>query len=96
MLDEYGKLWLAKFPGAIDAKDMGAWEMVVHDLAIESGIEMPEAKLVKFSGKHHTFLSKRFDRNPSGKPVTNYFETSPIKRGLFQKTFGTNGFYFVN
>ena len=36
--------------------------MVLHELAKSCGIDVSEARLQKFSGKHHTFLSKRFDR----------------------------------
>lgn len=60
--DEKGHLWLAKFPSALDDKNMGAWEMVVNEIAKACGIWLPEARLQQFSGKHHTFLSKRFDR----------------------------------
>jgi serine/threonine-protein kinase HipA len=57
VLDEKGGLWIAKFPSANDEKDSGAWEMVLHILAQKCGIQVPEAKLMRFSGKHHTFLS---------------------------------------
>jgi serine/threonine-protein kinase HipA len=60
--DEKGNLWIAKFPSAKDDKDAGAWEMVVHQLAANCGIEVPEAKIQQFSSKQHTFLTKRFDR----------------------------------
>lgn len=63
VLDEDGYLWIAKFPSAKDDKNTGAWEMVLHQLAKACGIAVPEAKLIQFSGKHHTFLSKRFDRD---------------------------------
>lgn len=62
VMDERGQLWIAKFPSAGDEKNAGAWEMVLHQLAKGCGIVVPEAKLQQFSGKHHTFLSKRFDR----------------------------------
>jgi serine/threonine-protein kinase HipA len=62
VLDEKGNLWIAKFPSAKDEKDAGAWEMVVHQLALKCGIHVPEAKIQQFSSKHHTFLTKRFDR----------------------------------
>jgi serine/threonine-protein kinase HipA len=45
-----------------DDKNMGAWEMVLHELAKACGIHAPDARLLQFFGKHHTFLSKRFDR----------------------------------
>jgi serine/threonine-protein kinase HipA len=55
-------LWIAKFPSSRDEKNTGAWEMVLHELAKACGIHVSEARLQTFSGKHHTFLSKRFDR----------------------------------
>ena len=60
--DEKGNLWIAKFPSAKDDKDAGAWEMVLHQLAANCGIQVPEAKIQQFSSKQHTFLTKRFDR----------------------------------
>jgi serine/threonine-protein kinase HipA len=36
--------------------------MVVHELGKKAGIDVPEARLEKFSGPHHTFLTRRFDR----------------------------------
>jgi len=60
--DPEGNLWIAKFPGANDEYDMGAWEMVVIELALHSGINAATAQLQQFSGKHHTFLTSRFDR----------------------------------
>ena len=62
VLDEKGNLWIAKFPSSTDDKNTGAWEMVLHELAKVCGIHVPDARLQQFSGKHHTFLSKRFDR----------------------------------
>ncbi len=58
-----GSLWIAKFPSKYDDINVGAWEMVVHDLAILCGLEVPEAKLETFSKLGSTFLSKRFDRD---------------------------------
>ena len=62
VLDEKGNLWIAKFPSAKDDKNTAAWEMVLHQLAKACGINVPDVRLLQFSGKHHTFLSKRFDR----------------------------------
>ncbi|MCC6549344.1 MAG: HipA domain-containing protein [Ignavibacteriaceae bacterium] len=60
--DSKGELWIAKFPSAQDIFNIGAWEMVVHELAATSGLNVPNSQAVKFAGKHHTFLVKRFDR----------------------------------
>ena len=43
-----GSLWIAKFPSKHDEVDVGAWEMVVHDLALMCDINVPEAKLEKY------------------------------------------------
>ena len=59
-------LWLAKFPSRHDDYDIGLWEFLVYKMAIESGIEMAESK-VEAIGRHHIFLTKRFDRTESGK-----------------------------
>lgn len=55
-------LWIAKFPSKYDEINVGAWEMVVHDLAKLCNLDVPEAKLEKFSKIGSTFLVKRFDR----------------------------------
>lgn len=67
VLDEKGHLWIAKFPSGQDTFDVGAWEMLTHRLAIKAGVDMSEAKAQVFSTKHHTFLTKRFDRTSFGK-----------------------------
>lgn len=55
-------LWIAKFPSKHDEWNSGAWEMVVHELAVLCGLNVPEAKLENFSNLGSTFLVKRFDR----------------------------------
>ena len=60
--DTKDQLWIAKFPSKNDENDTGAWEMVAHDLAALCGLNVPEAKLEKFSPLGSTFLIKRFDR----------------------------------
>lgn len=61
-----GSLWLAKFPGKDDERDMGAWEMLIALLAREAGIEMSDSRLEAVSARGSTFLTKRFDRGPTG------------------------------
>lgn len=62
IVDNQGHPWIAKFPSAYDENDIGAWEMVVNNLARKAGINIPEAMVRQFNSQHHTFLSKRFDR----------------------------------
>jgi serine/threonine-protein kinase HipA len=60
--DTDGSLWIGKFPARDDVRDMGAWEYVLHQLAIEAGIVVPAAKLVRLNNEFHTFCIQRFDR----------------------------------
>ncbi|RJP62924.1 MAG: type II toxin-antitoxin system HipA family toxin [Ignavibacteriales bacterium] len=62
VIDEKGNLWIAKFPSINDEKNIGAWEMVVHELALKAGIDVADAMIKKYSSRYHTFLTKRFDR----------------------------------
>ncbi|MES2517042.1 MAG: HipA domain-containing protein [Bacteroidota bacterium] len=69
VMDSKNNLWIAKFPSNFDHRDTGAWEMVVNDLAQKAGIDMAEAVIQKYSGRHHTYLTKRFDRNRTNKRI---------------------------
>jgi serine/threonine-protein kinase HipA len=62
VIAEDGQLWIAKFPSREDRVDMGLWEFLIHQMALDSGIEMSEAQVKAFRGPQHTFLTKRFDR----------------------------------
>jgi serine/threonine-protein kinase HipA len=69
VVDQKNNLWIAKFPSGNDNKDIGAWEMMVNELAKKAGLDIAEGKAQKFSSHHHTFLSKRFDRTKSGERI---------------------------
>lgn len=62
VVDNRGHLWIAKFPSADDDYDVAVWEKVLHDLARDCGITVPESKLLQVGDGFHTFLVKRFDR----------------------------------
>lgn len=64
-----GSLWIAKFPSNNDETDMGAWEMVVNELAQKAGITTAEVAIKRYNNKHHTYLTKRFDRTIDGKRI---------------------------
>jgi serine/threonine-protein kinase HipA len=68
--DEKGNLWIAKFPGAGDNTDIGAWEMVANEMAKDAGIDMATGQAKRFNDKRHTYLSKRFDRIRDKTPCT--------------------------
>lgn len=58
-----GALWIAKFPSRDDRHDVGAWEFLLHELAGECGIVVPEARLIRLGGEHRTYCARRFDRD---------------------------------
>jgi serine/threonine-protein kinase HipA len=62
VVDEQGRLCIAKFPSANDQRDIGAWEIVAHRLATRAGIRVPEARVLKLTPDGHTFITRRFDR----------------------------------
>lgn len=62
VVDEQGELWIAKFPSRRDDLNVGAWEYIVHQLAIRAKVETTSAQIKRFTGDHDTFLTKRFDR----------------------------------
>lgn len=61
------RLWIAKFPSISDTFDKAAWEFIAYRLALASGIKMVESKLEIITGRHHTFLTQRFDRCDKGR-----------------------------
>lgn len=62
IIDSKKHLWIAKFPSRNDWYDIGAWEMLVNQLANRSGIITAKAQIKQLASPHHTFLSQRFDR----------------------------------
>lgn len=62
VMDTHNQLWIAKFPSHHDTTDVGAWEMVCHELALAAGVTMAPSHIQQFGREHHTFLTKRFDR----------------------------------
>ena len=66
VVDEKGRLCIAKFPSRHDTHDVGGWETVVHRLAGKAGIEVAEAKPLSMGDEGHIFLVRRFDRTETG------------------------------
>lgn len=65
--DPDGSWWIAKFPSRGDRRDIGAWEMVVHQLARAAGVDVPAAKLLRLASRHRTFACRRFDRTATSR-----------------------------
>ena len=58
-----GNLWIAKFPAHNDTSNAAAWDYATMRMASDAGLNVPQAKLEKFSRLGSTFLVRRFDRN---------------------------------
>lgn len=67
IVDEQGHLWIAKFPSQYDDTNIGGWEMVAYQIALEAGVNMSECKAQKFNSDNYTFLTKRFDRKQNNR-----------------------------
>ncbi len=63
VVDEVENLWIAKFPGRDDDRDVGAWEQVAAELARRAGVRLSNSRIESFGERsHRTFLTQRFDR----------------------------------
>lgn len=69
VMDADNHLWIAKFPSRNDDRDIGAWEMVVNQLAQNAGVSVAEGVIERFSNCHHTYLTRRFDRDEKGNRI---------------------------
>lgn len=98
LIDEEGALWIAKFPSSEDENDVAVWEKLVHDMARECGITVPDSRLMMIGHGYHTFMVKRFDRNgddrsffASAMTMTRHIDTedaSYLELAEFIATFG--------
>jgi serine/threonine-protein kinase HipA len=69
VVDPHGHLWIAKFPSVRDRSDVGAWEYVLQILAKRCGLRVPPSDARTFANDRHTFMIRRFDRDPSGSRI---------------------------
>jgi serine/threonine-protein kinase HipA len=79
VVDVDGNLWIAKFPSINDRHDVGAWELVVQELAERSGLRVPPSDARTFASTQHTFLVRRFDRR--GAEVRVHFASAMTLTG---------------
>jgi len=67
VMNDEGRLCVAKFPSRNDDYDVGLWEHLSHLLAKEAGVVAAETSIIETGGKYHALLSKRFDRTVEGR-----------------------------
>ena len=82
-------IYVAKFPSLKDDYDAGLWEHFCHLLAKNAGINVAETKVLEINDKHHTLLSRRFDRTEEGKRI--HFASAMTLLGLNDGDNATTG-----
>ncbi|MDM8564994.1 HipA domain-containing protein [Candidatus Halobeggiatoa sp. HSG11] len=83
VINDDGSLWIAKFPNRFDDYDVGAWEYVLYQLALDAGINMAESRIMRFK-HHHIFLTKRFDRD---KKKRLHFTSAMTQLGYYDSDY---------
>ena len=93
VIDEDGRLTVAKFPSRKDAYDVGLWEHFCHVMGRKAGINVAETNTI--SGEdYHILLSKRFDRNVTGKRI--HFASALTLLGLNDGDNASTGYGYTD
>jgi serine/threonine-protein kinase HipA len=80
VMDEQGRLCVAKFPSRHDDYDVSLWEHLSHLLAKDAGVVTAETAVIKSGDKYHALLSRRFDRTEDGRRL--HFASAMTLLGL--------------
>ena len=89
VVDEDGKLTVAKFPSRKDDYDVALWEHFCHVMGRKAGLNVAETRIIN-GENHHVLLSKRFDRNDKGKRI--HFASALTLLGLEDGDNASTGF----
>ena len=94
VVDTDRSICVAKFPLLKDDYDVGLWEHFCHLLAKNAGINSAETKVIATNDKHHTLLSRRFDRTDAGERI--HFASAMTLLGLNDGDNATTGHGYVD
>jgi serine/threonine-protein kinase HipA len=94
VVDTDRSIYVAKFPSLKDVYDAGLWEHFCHLLAKKAGINAAETKVLAINDKHHTLLSRRFDRTDAGKRI--HFASAMTLLGLNDGDNATTGHGYID
>ena len=89
VVDADRSIYVAKFPSLKDDYDAGLWEHFCHMLAKNVGINAAETKVIATNDKHHTLLSRRFDRTDDDRRI--HFASAMTLLGLNDGDNATTG-----
>ncbi len=94
VVDTDGGIFVAKFPSLKDDYDAGLWEHFCHLLAKNAGINVAQTKVIAIGDKHHTLLSRRFDRTDVGRRI--HFASAMTQLGLSDGDNATTGHGYID
>ena len=94
VVDADRSIYVAKFPSLKDDYDVGLWEHFCHLLAKEDGLSAAETRVLAINDKHHTLLSRRFDRTNEGKRI--HFASAMTLLGLNDGDNATTGHGYID
>ncbi len=94
VVDTDRSIYVAKFPSLKDDYDVGLWEHFCHLLAKNAEINAAETKVLAINDKHHTLLSRRFDRTNEGKRI--HFASAMTLLGLNDGDNATTGHGYID
>lgn len=89
VLDEDGKLTVAKFASRKDDYDVALWEHFCHIMGRNAGLNVAETRVIN-GENHHVLLSKRFDRTAEGERI--HFASALTLLGLEDGDNASTGF----
>ncbi len=93
VVDENGRLTVAKFPSRKDDYDVALWEHFSHILGRKAGLDVAETSVVK-GDNHHILLSRRFDRKEGGGRI--HFASAMTLLGLDDGDNASSGFGYTD
>ena len=89
VIDENGRLTVAKFPSRKDDYDVGLWEHLCHVMGRKARINVAETRTIP-GEDYHILLSKRFDRNERGTRI--HFASALTLLGLTDGDNASTGY----
>ena len=69
IVDNDGKLFVAKFPSKNDLENTELIEHFSHQLAAKAGIDVAKTRTIRLSKGHDLLISERFDRTKEGRRI---------------------------
>ena len=93
VVDEDGRLMIAKFPSRNDDYDVAGWEHFCHVMGRKAGVCKAETRLLS-GERYNVLLSRRFDRNARGRRI--HFASAMTMLGLTDGDNASTGYGYAD